>query len=241
MQRCFVLGALLSLASADSYAGFAQLTFHGIVVDGSSRSSNCIGLCGSNVPAVGSPIAFTVAFDTATAGAAESTAPYPGTRVRYDFVAPSSVDFGYRPDFLFTDFSIRVTDDMVGNSAPDQLQVFRNEPVGQRNIAWFNIELDSSSTTFLNGPGLPMTLDLALTHGGGDYFGLPHGTLSYIANGQFAEFSKFVITDIASGHALPTPSTHALTLAAFGICSWRVARRKQLSTPVKSTRQHLSA
>lgn len=229
--KLFAAAACFTMAMAN--AAPLQFTFHGIVNGNGNGggSASCIAnpspaTCDSDVPHLGVPLTIVMVLDAHQPPQAEGNAPYPGTTTRYDMIGQSSIDFGYRPEFRFSDFYLRVVDNNIGSSAPDRLYVIRDEHIVYRQVpeAWFNIEFDSPSTSFLSGTGLPTSLDLSLTAGGEPYFGLPHGTVFISFNGVVAQESSFVITSVEVSQPVPEVSSFAMMLAglsAAGVAYWR--------------------
>lgn len=230
-----LFAAVACVSTAMANAAPLQYTFHAIVnANGNGiGSATCISTpslstCGSDAPPIGVPLTIVVLLDAHQPPQAEGNAPYPGTTTRYDMVGPSTIDFGYRPEFRFSDFYLRVVDNNVGNSAPDRLYVIRNQRPVYRQVpeAWFNIEFDSPSISFLTGTGLPTSLDLSLTTGGEPYFGPPHGTIFISFNGVTSQASSFVITGVEVSQPVPELSTFAMMLAGVSAVGVAYRRRK---------------
>jgi hypothetical protein len=225
---------LACLASTYVRANPVQFTFNGVVtgnVNGNA-TAGCLASpspasCLSEAPPIGVQLSIVMLLDAHLPPQPEGNAPYPGTTTRYDIVGPSSIDFGYRPEFRFSNFYVRVVDDNIGNSAPDRLYVIRDEHIVSRQVpeAWFNIEFDSASTSFLSGSNLPTSLDLSLTQGGEPYFGAPHGVVFISFNGTNAYQSQFVITGVEVSQPVPEPSTYLMLLAGLGLLGFtRISR-----------------
>lgn len=234
--KLIAAAAGFTMAVAMANAAPLQFTFHGTVTrnfDGFGTGSEpCVAApspatCGSETPPVGGQLTIVMLLDAHLPPQAEGNAPYQGTTTRYAMIGPSFIDFGYRPEFRFSDFYVRVVDDNIGNSAPDRLHVIRDGHTVSRQVpeAWFNIEFDSSSTNFIAGAGLPTSLDLSLTTGGEPYFGPPHGTLFISFNNISSHASSFVINSVEVGQPVPEASTFAMLLAGLGLLAF-VARRR---------------
>jgi len=225
--------ALACLVSTSVRADPVQFTFHGVVTgnyDGNATAA-CLASpsptsCLSVAPPIGVPLSIVMLLDAHLPPQPEANPGGTGTSTKYAMTGQSSIDFGYRPEFRFSDYYVRVVDDNIGMSAPDRLYVIRDEYIVYRQVpeAWFEIEFDSGSTSFLSGSGLPTSLDLSLTQGNEPYFRAPHGVISISFN-QMTYQSQFVITGVEVSQPVPEPSTYSMLLAGIGLLGLMVGSR----------------
>ena len=207
-----MLVSFACFATAPVHADPLQFTFHATVDGGPSgiASSPCIAdpnplTCAHVVPPIGVPLSIVMLLDTHLAPLAEGTSGLTGTSTKYEMTGLSSINFGYRTEFLTTSFYVRVVDDNVGLTSPDRLSIIRDEPVTATKF-WFNIEFDSASTSFLSGASLPTSLDLSQTSAAG-------GTLFLVGGPQqFADEAHFVINSVEVSTPVPEPSSWMLLL-----------------------------
>ncbi len=221
-----LISALLVLATwlcgGSAAAAPTTFIFHGDIVAGSGNLPNCPGLCGYNVPPAGNPISFVVTLDAHLPPFSGSTPA--GTDTLYDMSGLSSVDFGYRSAFRFTDFQVRVIDDNTFSSMPDQLLIYRTQPNLSNSPdggAWFSLELLSSSVDLLAGPDLPTSLELSRA-------AVARGSLSFSTNGQTSENAEFVITSVELVTPVPEPAT--IFLASFALLGLGLTLTSRRST-----------
>lgn len=132
---------------------------------------------------------------------------------------PSFIDFGFRPEFSFNSYTVRVLDDVFGSSAPDQLYAFQPRPQVGRGFAWFDLELWSSGTDFLQGIDLPENLDFSLTQ-------VARGSVSYSEDGVRHE-NFFFNFDRIERIEIPEPSSLLLASAAILLLMAGSTLRKQ--------------
>lgn len=208
-SACGALALVAGVASATP----TTFNFSGFIIAGSSNTPGCPGLCGQNVPPAGNPISFTVRLDANLGGFVGSTSS--GTDTLYDMVAPSLVDFGYRPEFAFSTYQVHIIDDKTTSAMPDQLRIYKQQAPG--SVSWFDIELSADNLAFLSGAHLPTDIDLGLAF-------VARGSLSY-STGATSENAIFRIDSVQVVSDVPAPQTLALALMALG--GLAAARRRK--------------
>ena len=224
------VASLVCMANGAAFAAPTQFTFTGVVVTsrGDGPPVSCEYFCDLRFPSRGSPMSFVLVLDQSAGTLSESNPSGTGTSTKHKLGGLSSVDFGLGPDLRTSDFYLRVVDDEVANSAPDRLYIIRDERTVSRQVPeyWFNVEFDSDRTSFLAGPGLPVTLDLSLTLNGGNNFGPPRGSFNMSRNGLSTEGMSFEITGVEIAQVIPEPSNFSLLLSGLGIVGLAVIRRR---------------
>ena len=194
------------------FAGPTLWTFSGEIVGGSGSVPNCPGLCGFNVPPIGNPITFTMVLDQVdmTEVFAESTSLVTWYTM---FGGLSKVDFGYRPAFDFSRFVVSLKDNDIRNSEPDQLLIFKHEPICCAGDASFSLHLGSIGTSLLSGTGLPTNLDLSLADSA-------YGSLTYVeTNAGLSNYAAFTIDRLVVT-SVPEPESWVLMLVGLGaVCA----------------------
>lgn len=209
--RSAVLTALFFLAAfiaTNTYAGPTLWTFSGDIVFGSGSNPSCPGLCGHQVPPTGNPISFTMVLDQPEKAEVFSEATSLVTWYTM-FGGYSKIDFGYRPEFLFSRFVVSVKDNDIANSEPDQLLIFKHEPICCIGESSFSLHLGSMGTSLIDGSALPSNLDLALTNSA-------FGRLTYVTTGAgLSEYADFTINRLVVS-SVPEPQSLLLMLTALG-------------------------
>jgi hypothetical protein len=143
---------------------------------------------------------------------------YSGPVYEYAFNGgASSLDFGYRPEFKFTNFTSYVKNDAVGDSQPDQWDLFAGSLSNKG--ATFNIHFGSFGNAMLSGSNFPTDLDLSQSD-------IASGRLIYSANGQSTTESDFSINSVSIVSSVPEPESYAMLLA--GLCLIGVAVKRRI-------------
>ena len=224
-------GLFASSAFAPVYALPNQFTFSGIVSDSLENPPPlfCSSFCNPIFPAIGSPITIVMVLDESLAPQSESNPSGTGTSTKHQMTGLSIIDFGLGAGLQTSDFYLRVVDNEIANSAPDRLFIIRDEHIVYRQVPefWFNVEFDSSSLAFLAGPGVPTTLDLSLTQGGGSSFNAPRGNFSFSRfGGVTSGHMAFQITGVSVSQLVPEPASYALMLAGLAVAGFAASRRR---------------
>jgi len=127
--RCVVLAS--ALVAGASHSAPIVFTFQanvggksGGLPDGCDPAAPVFATCGE-APPRGFPLTITTSLDEY--GPPVVSSGPTALETTYVMRGASYIDFGYRSEFRFTDFYVRVVDDDIRNSAPDRLYIIRDE------------------------------------------------------------------------------------------------------------------